>query len=158
MPGSVQDWSLQFPSNVICPSKYTSLKSTLQNATPKWKNEDVTWSPLYNLPTTRINKRRALSLQEVELHGWLLIFHIVLQTCSIFFMHKFNMSYVFPFYILRLTSWIWTNPSTERLKIWEPFKMNLIRGLQSWTPLPRLGCKLHFQLQSMSPTHWKFGL
>ena len=31
-------------------------------------------------------------------------------------MHKFNMSFVFHFYILRLTSWIWTNPLTEGLK------------------------------------------
>ena len=29
--------------------KYTSLKTTLQNATPNW-NKNVTWSPQYNLP------------------------------------------------------------------------------------------------------------
>jgi hypothetical protein len=39
---------------------------------PQTENEDVTWSPQYNLPTTRTNKRRALSLQEVELDGWFL--------------------------------------------------------------------------------------
>ena len=49
------------------PSKYTtSLKTTLQNATPNCKNEDLTWSPQCNMPTTRTNKRRASSLQEVE--------------------------------------------------------------------------------------------
>ena len=36
-------------------------------------------------------------------------------------------------YILGLTSWIWTNPSTEKTKIWKPFKMKCIWGLQSWT-------------------------
>ena len=50
---------------------------------PQIENEDVTWSPQYNLPTTRTNKRRALPLQEVELHGWFLIFHIALETCTI---------------------------------------------------------------------------
>ena len=50
---------------------------------PQIENEDVTWSPQYNLPATRTNKRRALSLQEVELDGWFLILHIVLETCTI---------------------------------------------------------------------------
>ena len=36
---------------------------------PQIENEDVTWSPQYNLHITGINKRRALSLQEVELDG-----------------------------------------------------------------------------------------
>ena len=44
------------------------------------ENEDVTWSPQYNLPATRTNKCRALSLQEGELDGWFLILHIVLET------------------------------------------------------------------------------
>ena len=72
------------------------------------ENEDVTWSPQYNLHVTRTNKHRALSLQEVELDGWFLILHIVLETCTMLFMHKFNMSFVIHFYILGLTSWIWT--------------------------------------------------
>ena len=33
---------------------------------PQIENEDITGSPQYNLPATRTNKRRALSLQEVE--------------------------------------------------------------------------------------------
>ena len=37
---------------------------------PQLESEDVTWSPQYNLSTTRTNKRRALSLQTVELDGW----------------------------------------------------------------------------------------
>ena len=36
---------------------------------PQIGNEDVTQSPQCNLPTTRTNKRRVLSLQEVELEG-----------------------------------------------------------------------------------------
>ena len=43
------------------------------------------------------------------------------------------MNFVFHFYTLELTSWIWTNPLNWRAEIWEPFKMKLIWGLQSWT-------------------------
>ena len=50
---------------------------------PQIQIEDITWSPQYNLPATRTNKRRASSLQEVELDGWFLILHIVLETCTI---------------------------------------------------------------------------
>ena len=57
------------------PSKYTSLKSTFKTQ-PQIENKDVAWSPRYNLPTTRTNKCRALSLQEVELDGWFFILHI----------------------------------------------------------------------------------
>ena len=49
---------------------------------PQIENEDVTWSPWYNMPATRTNERRALSIQEVELDGWFLILHIVLETCT----------------------------------------------------------------------------
>ena len=34
----------------------------------------------------------------------------------------FNMNFVFHFYILGLTSWIWSNPSTEQLKFESPSK------------------------------------
>jgi hypothetical protein len=36
---------------------------------PQIENEDVTWSPQYNVPSTRTNKRKALSLQELKLDG-----------------------------------------------------------------------------------------
>ena len=36
---------------------------------PQIENEDVTWNPQYAMPDTRTNKRRALSIQEVELDG-----------------------------------------------------------------------------------------
>ena len=49
---------------------------------PQIENEDITWNPQYTLPTIRINKHRALSLQEVELDGWFLILHIILETCT----------------------------------------------------------------------------
>ena len=119
------------------PSTYTSLKTTLWNATPKLQNEDVTWSARYNLLATRTNKRRALSLQELELDGWFLILHIVLETSTIWFMHTLNMSFEFHFYILELTSWIWTRPFNWKAEIWEPFKMKLIWEVQSWTLLMR---------------------
>ena len=50
---------------------------------PQIENEDVTLSSQYNLPATRTNKRRTLSIQEVELDGSFLIHHIVLKTCTI---------------------------------------------------------------------------
>ena len=50
-------------------------------------------------------------------------------------MHKFNMSFVFHFYILGLTSWIWTSPSTERLKFESPSKWNSYESfnLEHWS-------------------------
>ena len=39
---------------------------------PQIENEDITWSPQYHLQATRTNKRRALSLQKVELDGLIL--------------------------------------------------------------------------------------
>ena len=50
---------------------------------PQIENEDITGNPLCNLPATRANKRRASSLQEVELDGRFLILHIVLKACTI---------------------------------------------------------------------------
>ena len=76
----------------------------------------------------RINKCRTLSLQEVELEGWIIILHIVLETCTIQFMHKFNMRFIFHFYILGLMSWIWTSPSTKGLKFESPSKWNSYEG------------------------------
>ena len=116
------------------PSKYTSLKTTLQNATPNWKGR-CHLKIQYNLPTTRTNKCRALSLQEVKLDGWFLILHIILEMCTIHFMHEFNISFVFHFYILiRLTPWIWTNISIEGLTFESPWKWNSYEGfnLQHW--------------------------
>ena len=84
---------------------------------PQIEDEDITWSPQYNMSATRTNQRRALSLQEVKLDGWFLILRIVLETCIIQCMHKFNMSFTFHFYILGLMSWIWTNPSSKELKL-----------------------------------------
>jgi hypothetical protein len=97
---------------------------------PSVENEDVTWSPQYNMATTRTNKCRALSLQEMQLDGWFLIRHIVLETCTIEFMHKFKVT----FYILELTSWIWTSPSTERLKFERHSKWNSYESfnLEHW--------------------------
>ena len=47
---------------------------------PQIGNEDdASWSPQYDMPATRTNKRRASSLQEVKLDGWFLILHIVLE-------------------------------------------------------------------------------
>ena len=104
---------------------------------PQIEHVDITWSPQYNLPATRTNKRRALSLQEMKLDGWFLILHIILETsCIMWFMHKFNMSFVFHFYTLGLMSWIWINSSIERVKFESPSKMKHIWGLQSWTLVP----------------------
>ena len=47
---------------------------------PRIQSEDITWNPSYILLTTRTNKRKALSLQKVELDDWFLILHIILET------------------------------------------------------------------------------
>ena len=73
------------------PSKHTISKQPFKTK-PQIEYEDITWNPQYNLPATRTNKHRALSPQEVELDGWVLILHIVLRTYTIYIMHKFNMS------------------------------------------------------------------
>ena len=80
---SVQDWSLQCPSNAIWAFKIYLSQNNPSKRNPKLRNEDVTWNPHYNMPATRTNKCGALSLQEVELDGWFLILHIVLETCTI---------------------------------------------------------------------------
>ena len=43
-------------------------------------------------------------------------------------MHKYNMSLISHFYILGLTSWIWTDPLTEELKNESPSKWNSNEG------------------------------
>ena len=108
------------------PLKYTFLKQPFKTQT-QIENEDITGSPQYNLRATWTNKRRALSLQEVQLDGWFLIIHIVLETCTSLYMS---------FCIAFLYSWIdvldLNQPCNWKAKIWEPFKMELIWGLQSW--------------------------
>jgi hypothetical protein len=118
------------------PLQNIPLSQQLFETKPQIENQDVTWDSQYNPPATRTNKRRALSQKEVKVDGRFLLLHIVLETCIIYFMHKSNMSFVFQFCILGLTSWIWTSPSIKELKFespWEPFKMKLLWGLQSWT-------------------------
>ena len=43
-------------------------------------------------------------------------------------MHKCNMSFIFHFYTLGLTCWIWTNPSTETLKFESPSNETQMRN------------------------------
>ena len=88
-----------------------------------------------------------------ELDGWLSILHIVIHivTCTIYFMHKFSMSFVFHFYIFGSTSWIWTNPSTEWLIFESPFKMKLMWGLQSWPPTPTRALEVNEVLVQVYP-------
>ena len=129
--------------------------------------KDVTWSPQCNPPATRTNKRRALSLQDVDLHGWLLILHIVLEMRTIQFMHQFNTSFVFHFYILGLTSWIWTDPSTGELNYESPSKwnsyegLNLIKHRRAWkrkqiTPIVRCGRMLYWDPTSFTKAYDDF--
>ena len=101
------------------------------------ENEDVRWSPQYNMPTTRTNRHRALSLREVELDDSFLILHIVLETCTIVDrIHapvscEFCISFLYPSIdILDLNK-----PFNSKAEIWEPFKLKLIWGLRSWTLL-----------------------
>ena len=131
--------SMPFKHNFALQIKLIPLPKQPFKMQPQIENEDITWSPQYNLHVTRTNKRRALSLQVVKLDGWFLTLHIVLETCTMYFMHKFNMSFVFHLYILRLTSWIWTNPSIEEFKFESPSKWNSCEGLlleHWWRVLP----------------------
>ena len=47
--------------------------------------EFMDWNGIFESweTATRTNKRRALSLQKVELDGWFLTLYIVLKTCTI---------------------------------------------------------------------------
>ena len=101
---------------------------------PQIENADITWSPHHNLHVTRTNKCKAFSLQAIELYGWVLILHVALNICTILLMHKFNMNFIFHFYILGLTSWIWTNRSTKELKFESPSKWDSYEGfnLDHW--------------------------
>ena len=106
---------------------------------PRIEHEDVAWRPPYNVPATRTSMRKALSLQEVEADGWFLILNIVLENKY----HIIHAQVEHEFCILFLYSWIdvlvLNHPFTWRAKIWEPFKMKLIWGLQSWTLIWRPG-------------------
>ena len=109
------------------------LSKQLFKTQPQIENEDVTWSPQYNMPTTRTTSAWHLLLQEVELDGWFWNLHIVLKTCTTSFMHTFNTSFLFHSYILGLTYIMDLNqPFNWRAEIWQPFIMKLIWGLQSW--------------------------
>ena len=123
------------------PSQYTSLKYSFKSQ-PQIENEDVTWSPRYNLPATRTNKHRALSLQEVELDGWFLIY----SHCTENMYHIIHAQVYYEFCISFLYSWIDVLDSNQPFdwgaKIWEPFKMKLIWGLQSW-PLCTITLQKH---------------
>ena len=70
-------------SNAIWPFKVYLSQNNPSKRNSKLKMKDVTWSPQYNMPVTRTNKRRGLSLQEVELGGWFVILCIILETCII---------------------------------------------------------------------------
>ena len=87
---------------------------------PQIENEDITWNPQYNMPTTETNKRRSLSLQEVELDGWFLIFRIVLEHMY----HIIHAQLSYEFCVSFLYYWIRTNPSSEKLKYESPSKWN----------------------------------
>ena len=80
-PINGQDWSLRCPSNMTW-----LFKTNLSQNNPSQRNpklEMKTSLEVLNMPITRINKCRALSLQEVELDGWFLILHIILKTCIV---------------------------------------------------------------------------
>ena len=105
---------------------------------PHIENEDVTWSPQYNMLVTRTNKRRGLPLQEVELARWLIhnsshctgnMYHPY-DSCT-----RLIKSFVFHFYILGPTSRIWTNPSTEELKFESP-SIYEDSNLEHWSATP----------------------
>ena len=113
---------------------------------PQIENEDTTWRPWCNLPATRTNKCRASSLQEVELDGWFLILHIVLKHVP----YNSCTSLIWVLYFISIfLDWRlgFTRPFNWIAKIWEPFKMKLIWGLQSWTLISWVGLHFMFAFQ-----------
>ena len=76
-------------------------------------------------PSQEPHERRALSLQESGVR-WLILdsSHCIGNMYHIVHAHSF----VVHFYILGLTSWIWTNPSTEDLGFESPSKWNSYEG------------------------------
>ena len=74
---------MPFKRAFALPNIPLSLKLALQNATPNLKLKTSLEVLNKNLLATRINERRALSLQEVELDGSFLILHIVMKTCTV---------------------------------------------------------------------------
>ena len=57
LPSNVQDWSLQCPSNTTWPFKIYLLQQPFKTQL-QVENEGVTWSPHYNMSTTRTNMHR----------------------------------------------------------------------------------------------------
>jgi hypothetical protein len=113
------------PFKCIC----TSLKTTSSKGNPNLKMKTSLEFLHISAQLKNQHKRRALSLQEVELDGWFLILHVVMETCIIW---KYSTSliwvFLFHFDILRLTFWSWTNPSTEGLEFESPSKWNSYEG------------------------------
>ena len=69
-------------------------------------------------------------------------------------MHKFDMNFVFHFYVLRSTSWIWTNPSTEELKFENPSQWNWYKGfnLECWSHSKEARTE-----ESLTSRVWRYG-
>ena len=121
---SVQDWSLQCPSNAIWTFKIYLSKQPFKTQL-QIENEDVIWSSQNNLPITRTNKHMALSLQEVELDGWFLIPHIVLEICIMY--HSCTSLMWVLYFISIILDWRLGFEPTLQLKGWN------LRALQNET-------------------------
>ena len=120
-----KELSLQCPSSTIWPFKIYLSQNSPSKRNPNLKmNTSLEVLNMICPP----QEPTSIGLQEMELDGWFLILHIVLETCNHKFMHKFNMIFVFHFYVLGLTSWIWTSPSTKELKFESPSKWNSFEG------------------------------
>ena len=85
---------------------------------PQIENEDVTWSPQYNMPATKTNKHRALSLQKHEVK-WLIL-QSSNYTGNIY--HIIHAQVQYEFCISLLYSWIdvldLNQPYNWKAKIW----------------------------------------
>jgi hypothetical protein len=99
---------------------------------PQFGNEDITQSPQYNLLGTRINERRASSLQGSGVR-WL-IFNSSRCTGNTY--HLIYAQVQYEFCISFPYSWIdvlnLNQPFNWTAEIWQPFKMKLIWELQPW--------------------------
>ena len=129
----VQDRSLQCPSNAIWPFKYIPLSKQPFEMQPRIEME-TSLKVLNLMLATRTNKRRALSLQESRVR-WLIL-NSSHRTENMHHITRAQIWYEFSISF----RYSWTDfldldqPFNWKAEIWEPFKMKLIWGLQSWTP------------------------
>ena len=109
---------------------WDSKKKAMIHAFIGWKIEVVVGGNISHVVTSNSFWNVFPTMSTTWGDHWLYIYvnHVQSGIIYIILLHKFHMSFVFHFYILGLTSWIWTKPSTEGLKFESPSKWNSYEG------------------------------